>query len=468
MKPFEFMEAMTDIRSDFLAEALDCRAFPEAADAPKMTEEEPAVTHPMRSRILAVLSAAACIGLIAGGVGLIYRLKNSGPVRNPAETTAESGTETTAPATDDSESRTTQDTQERVSTAPNGGTTAGQQTQDGTADSGTTAGQSERQTGTTGNTKPVSGTVTTAATTVRGTASTVSSTEKDKGIRGADPGQVIQQLEDGIAAGFEWLYDKEEWNGQIGCDVTYQSYGVAFLCDDIEKLKTGSIGKYPVFWSDGAWSEYGGTALVSDYEHPRGIRSGDCMVQPLSGFLKRFSANTPDSGLGTDVLFNFRREQQTVYSVLDDYSEYGMPVYMASVSTPLMNTRTGGRAMDYSELVRAISADDALTLLGSVFGVERRYGFIEDWDADLEIVFRQDDYQPDPAVFAEYGRLYSLCLDGRTYWRLCVDGMESTGTQLPTQTQNREWYAKLHRICEALQKKFPQIQSVTPSLLYFD
>lgn len=199
MKPSEFMDAMTDIRSDFLAEALDGSAFPEAADAPEMTEEEPAVLHPMRSRILAVLSAAACIGLIAGSAGLIHRLKQSGPVRNPAETTAESGTETTTAATDDSTSLTAQTTAARVSVIDDG-TTAGRQTQDSTADSGTTAGQSERQTGTTGNTKPVSGTVTTAATTVRGTASTVSSTEKDKGIRGADPGQVIQQLEDGVAA----------------------------------------------------------------------------------------------------------------------------------------------------------------------------------------------------------------------------------------------------------------------------
>ena len=466
MKPSEFMDAMTDIRSDFLAEALDGSAFPEAADATEMTEEEPAVLHPMRSRILAVLSAAACIGLIAGSAGLIHRLKQSGPVRNPAETTAESGTETTTAASDDSTSLTAQTTASRVSVIDDG-TTAGRQTQDSTADSGTTAGQSERQTGTAGNTKPVSGTVTTAATTVRGTASTVSSTEKDKGIRGADPGQVIQQLEDGIAAGFEWLYDKEEWNGQIGCDVTYQSYGVAFLCDDIEKLKNGSIGKYPVFWSEGAWSEYGGTALASDDAHPRGIRSGDCMVQPLSGFLKRFSANPPDSGLGSDVESSFALSEQTAFSVLDDYSQYGKTVYMASVSTPLMTTKTGGRAMDYSALVRAIAADDALTLLGPVFGVERGYGFIEDEFCDLEIAFRQDDYQPDPADFAEYGRLYSFCLDGRTCWRLLVDGMEPTGTQIPTKEQYFAWYAKLHRICEALQKKFPQIQSVKPLLEYF-
>ncbi|MBR5405734.1 MAG: hypothetical protein IK107_05515 [Oscillospiraceae bacterium] len=192
MKPFEFMEAMTDIRSDFLAEALDCRAFPEAADAPKMTEEEPAVTHPMRSRILAVLSAAACIGLIAGGVGLIYRLKNSGPVRNPAETTAESGTETTAPATDDSESRTTQDTQERVSTAPNGGTTAGQQTQDGTADS------QQQGSGTAGTQQTPGGTATTLTTAVRGTESSVSSRSGEG--TGAESGQVKQELKNGIAA----------------------------------------------------------------------------------------------------------------------------------------------------------------------------------------------------------------------------------------------------------------------------
>ena len=459
MKSTELMEAMTDIRSGFLAEALTDEGTGETPFAPEQT-----VHTPKRSPAAAVIAAAACVALAAGSVALIYKLKGTEPAVVPADSTTAASADTTAESTE-----TTAVRQNRISEEESS-TTAGTQERDGTAERKTTAETAEttgtEQSRTTSGTTKSSRTAA-SKTTGQTAVSTTETQETKSSIRGADPDAVIRQLKTGIADDFEWGYDRDP--PEAGCDVHYQSYGVAFLCSDIAKLKTGSIGQYPVFWSDGAWSEYGGTALASDGEKPRGIKSGDCMVQPLSGFLGRFSGDTLTGGLGTDVEFSFRREQQTVFSVLNDYAQYGQTVYMASVSTPLTDTAEGGKAMDYSALIRAIDADDSLTLLGLVYGVERGYGFIEDWAVDLTIRFRQDGYEPDAALFAEYGRFRKSPYT-ENLWILTVDGAEPHSAQLTPEEQNeqyREYYKKLHRICEELQKACPQIKSVKPDLLYF-
>ena len=464
MKDTELMEAMTDIRSSFLAEALAGEEIGEAAFTP---EETGSVKK--RSWLMTALTAAACVGLAVGSVALIVKLKGAAPATVPAATTASESTEIEPDTTPDStettvseegrvseaESRTTAGTQETVSTAQH-------ETAEGTRD--TVSTEKSRTTAGTAQSSRTQASKTTAQTAV----STTETQGTESGIRGADPDAVIRQLKTGIADDFEWREDRNP--PEIGCDVHYQSYGVAFLCSDIAKLKTGSIGQYPVFWSDGAWSEYGGTELYSDKFKPRGIRSGDCMVQPLSGFLGRFNGDAfTGGGLGTDVEFSFRREQETEFSVLDDYAQYGQTVWMASVSTPLIDTAEGGKAMDYSALIRAIDTDDSLTLLGLVYGVERGYGFLEDWEVDLEIRFRQDGYEPDAALFAEYGRFQKNPFTDNL-WVLTVDGIELSSTQLTPEERNeqyREYYKKLHRICEELQKACPQIKSVKPSLLYY-
>ena len=94
---------------------------------------------------------------------------------------------------------------------------------------------------------------------------------------------------------------------------------------------------------------------------------------------------------------------------------------------------------------------------------------MEDWSTDLEIRFRQDGYEPDAALFAGYGRFRKSPYDEKL-WCLAVDGPDADSTQLTPEERfdlDREYFKKLHRICEELQKACPQIKSVKPILLYY-
>ncbi len=220
--------------------------------------------------------------------------------------------------------------------------------------------------------------------------------------RGADPEQLIQELKTGIAPGFLWD-DGSKFHAP--CDVWYQTYGVAFLCDDIEALKKNGIGSAPVNWSDGAWTLYGSNG----YGYLAGATEQSCLVQPMTGFLQRYGDNPEFGGaLGNDLPFSFTREQEiSVYRVLNDYASAGKTVYIASAGTwdQAKVTAYGGGAWhdnsgkycDYSDMIRALADDPSVTLLGLVNCEERVRGGVT--DDGIRVYFRPSTH-PDISDFA--------------------------------------------------------------------
>ncbi len=255
-------------------------------------------------------------------------------------------------------------------------------------------------------------TVTTAKTTER-QASSQSETTKSL-IEAADPDALIKELKKGYAPGFCWDdgTDAHRW-----CDIGYQTYGVAFLCDDIEKLKAKGIGAAPVNWSEGAWTYWGGNG----YGFVEGATAESCLVQPIEGFIKRYG--TFDA-LGSDLPFSIAAEHIMQYRVVHDYQETGQTVYMASAGQvtyarenangwlySAQSTSYGGisgysycgKYSDYTEMIQALADDPSVTLLGLVNGEERGYGsylYKSQPYCDIQIVFRRGAIDYDLADFS--------------------------------------------------------------------
>ena len=195
----------------------------------------------------------------------------------------------------------------------------------------------------------------------------------------ADPDQVIQQLKTGYLHGFDWdaqrVYASNKVVPHQVCEIDYVPYGVAFLCrdSDLEALKTGSIGQYPVNWSEGAWTDAGGSGIG----YVNGASADNCLVQPVSGFVYQYGGDNATEMSGTGHSFSFRYDQQTQCRVMNDFSEFaqdGWTVCMASAEAEICATPSGSAYRDYSALIGALAAKPETVLLGIVYGEELSFG----------------------------------------------------------------------------------------------
>ena len=407
MNSFELMHALSGASEEFVEEALS---------EPLNNEEQP-VTGVQFSEgsgesentphrlLLTVLSVAACLTIAAGLGAVIWRLNrpNIAPEisANTSQTEpADSGLDGDTPTGEPSDVTGHTETQ----------TTVSAQTETA-ASTETTAGAAETESRTNPRTAAVSTSAVTTMQTAARTTATVSQgtravtsrsdtapetvTTTVQRIQQADPAAVIAQLRAGYAHEFDW---------QGPCEIDYVPYGVAFLCrdSDLPALKTGSIGQYPVNWSDGAWTDFGGSGCrVLEAAPVDGATADNCLVQPVSGFAQKYG----QMNAGHSFTFHYRDE--VMCSVKDDYSEFaqdGWTVCMASVEAALCLTPDGMIYRDDSALIEALAEKPETVLLGIVYGEEHVY-------ADIfpgELLLHIPGDAPDPAAFAAYGLLYSL------------------------------------------------------------
>ena len=241
----------------------------------------------------------------------------------------------------------------------------------------------------------------------------------------ADPEAVIQQLRTGYLHGFNWdaqrVYASNKVVPHQVCEIDYVPYGVAFLCrdSDLEALKTGSIGQYPVNWSEGAWTDAGGSGIG----YVNGASADNCLVQPVSGFVYQYGGDNATEMSGTGHSFSFRYDQQTQCRVMNDFSEFardGWTVCMASVQAPICCTPGGAVYRDYTELIRALAEKPETVLLDIVYGEECSFGLPEPIiDEIYEFYVHIPDGAAVPEALSAYGTVDEMSgIPGDSYWLL--------------------------------------------------
>lgn len=440
--------------------------------------EEPRRNHQI---LLTVISMAACVAVVTGFVFLMHHLnsaRRSGEesgLLSAVVTETQTGREQAEQTT--TETKTTSEVLHMTETEPL--TTDSRVSENPGTTMGTTA---DTTTQTTAKTTPETTKHTTAKTTEQ-------TTEPEKPAKkGADPEALIQELKTGHAPDFCWDDGTEEHNY---CDIWYQTYGVAFLCDDIEALKKNGIGGRAVNWSDGAWTDYGGNG----YGFIAGATQDNCLVQPMTGFLGRYGDTIETFGpLGHDLEFTFAREQQMSFRVLNDYAQTGKTVYIASAGELKDTAYAGdlndvhpGKYCDCSDVIRALAEDDSVTLLGLVTAEERGYGYMEnDGNAGVIVYFKLgaepnlndytwlNDYLPprwnDVTQYAvtKANSELKFVLSFNTEQVCKIAGItKPNGKSLEDYSRfNQELDAAIRNICERL-NKMPDVQVARPFMEYY-
>ncbi len=262
----------------------------------------------------------------------------------------------------------------------------------------------------------------TTGTTQRTTESTVTTAQPPAQ---ADPEAVIQQLKTGYLHGFDWdaerVFRSGEAEAHLPCEIDCVPYGVAFLCrdSDLEALKAGMIGQYPVNWSEGAWTDAGGSGIG----YVNGASADNCLVQPVSGFVYQYGGDNAMEMSGTGHSFSFRYDQQTQCRVMNDFSGYareGWTVCMASVQAPICCTPGGAVYRDYTELIRALAEKPETVLLDIVYGEECSFGLPEPIiDEIYEFYVHIPDGAAVPGALSAYGTVDEMSgIPGDSYWLL--------------------------------------------------
>lgn len=478
MKQTDLMNALNAMPEEFVTEALSAPLADDAA--------EPLTREPQHRLWMTVLALAAGLAVAVGLGTVIYRLNGA---RGPVNTLAsQADTERAKPDTTETTASAAEDSKNQTETGKNQTETGKNQTEtDKTQTEQTSAEQTETVTEhaavTTLSTAAPTTEPTTAATsptkqstapTAQSETETTAETTREQLPQEADPDAVIAQLKKGIAPDF--VFDVQN-AGRPYYELDYVPYGVAFLCrdSDLETLKSGTLGSRPVNWSEGAWTLWGG----SGEDFLAGADADNCLVQPVSGFLKCYGVVDETATLpGFALPFSFRYQQQTGFSVPEDYSsraEPGWTVCMASASAKICFTPEGAVYRDYSELIRAIADDPATVLLGIVYGEERVYG-----DADeLEFLLHIPEGTPDPADFAEYGTLKPIQYewyweDHRAYdsahgWYHLTLSKEAVarwfGDSEAAGPGQREPAEEMQRLCSALEQ-IPSVRLAQPIMFY--
>ena len=205
-----------------------------------------------------------------------------------------------------------------------------------------------------------------------------------------DPDRLIAELKTGRKPSFSF---GDGTSQSPCCEFWFQTYGVAFLCDDIGKLKKEGIGGAAVNWSDGAWTEYGSNG----YGYVAGATKTNCLVQPLDGFLRRYGSQ---AALGKDLPATEIRKTRLKYRIVLGYEYAGQTVYMVSAGLA-SNAKTtvygggslvnnSGKYCDYEAVIRALAKEPSVTLLGLVTGREKAYGDLPELQGELAATVRFD------------------------------------------------------------------------------
>jgi hypothetical protein len=407
LMPARFADELFDGEGLDLAAADD---LPGAGAASSAAEERSTRTVWLPG-VMAVCGSAACVAVL---VGVMLALHNAapGPLQSAAETAAQT-TQSTADTIENTAAETTADTATGTAEPP--------QTADSARVTGTVIPE-------TGRTEPSA----TASETTAQTASAAETTATDiPDSRGADPEAVIEELKAGRQSVFRY---SEAVGGYIE---SWQTYGVAFLCGDPESLRTKQIGGHPVTLA-------AGTCTPSD-------DANACTVQRVSDFLRVYG----DSGMHprspvTDPAAELQRLKA-------ESERDGQTLCMASVGgTDLKFTQaSGGTAYDASEIIRAIAADSALTLVGLVWCEEDAVGELPFGEIRILVQF-EANCTPDPADYAEYGELEYFV----GHWEI-VTALENP----PADGDRTKIWQALANMCAKLEAR-PEIRSALPELNY--
>ena len=396
-----------------------------AAVDPKMAAEaEQPVKRKAPVFLRAALSlaavAAACAGIFFGmrwlgrQQGITYAPGYSDNIIESASTQTSTVTDETATTTEQTTASTacTSETVSQTATALTTTEAASRTQVTGSTAVQTTDTASTKQTTQT-TTKPTDHTTTTKRS--QTTAGTTQRTTESTTTTQADPEAVIQQLKTGYLHDFDWDATRErgeQVTTGLYCEVDCVPYGVAFLCrdSDLEALKSGKIGTYPVNWSEGAWTDTGGSGAGN----VKGATKDNCLVQPVSGFVCQYGGGNALEMHGTGHTFSFRYDQQTQCRVMNDYSAYaqdGWTVCMASVEAEFCATAAGSAYRDYTALIRALAAKPETVLLGIVYGEELSFGGTE---GIPELIVHVTGGQPALDALAAYGTVQEM--QDSTYW----------------------------------------------------
>ena len=285
----------------------------------------------------------------------------------------------------------------------------------------------------------------------------ITTTEQITQPSGADPEAVIAELKAGRPSVFNW-----DGAGGKCCVESWQTYGVAFLCENEAALTGASIGGHPVFLSEGAWSQYGGTPYYHDaawdtrIDSPSAIGANDCMVQRLADFEREYGkVLLADGGI---VHYRSTVSEAEARRLRLEYEAAGQTVYMAAIAGDGLKftQESGGTAYDYSEIIRAIAADDSMTLIGLIWCREDTYGTLNTDEMRIIVDFAPG-YVPDAADYAEYGVLQKFV----GHWEI-LTALEPDKVWDKPDTET--WRA-LREMCTALEAR-PEVVSAVPELDY--
>ena len=268
-----------------------------------------------------------------------------------------------------------------------------------------------------------------------------------------DPDRLIAELETGRRPYFSFGNGTSQ---SPCCDVWFQTYGVAFLCDDIDKLKKEGIGGKAVNWSDGAWTEFGSNG----YGYVAGATKTNCLVQPVNGFIRRYGSQ---AALGKDLPATEIRKNQLECSIVNGYEYAGQTVYMVSagLASNAKTTMYGGGSLvnnsgkycDYEAVIRALAKNPSVTLLGLVIGQETAYGELPELQGELAVTVRFDYGAPsDLSVLAGLNAYVSPLSHGGKY---PTDVTKAALTTVEGQVKGLHILLDIDKIVKARQIKRP-------------
>lgn len=375
--------------------------------------------------VLAICGSAVCVAVL---IGVMLALRNAAPetLQSGAETTTQT-TQTTASA-------------ETATTGTADTHTDPPQTADSavvTQSTGTVIPETRwtelrtTEPETTAPPESIPQTVTTTATTAADIPQRT----------GADPEAVIRELKAGRQTVFRCS------GSGAGYLAGWQNYGVAFLCDDPESLRGTQIGGHPVALTEGTWSQYGGTRAVDG--------ENGCTVQRVSDFLHVYGDSAPLSGIRPQ--YPETGSTAELERVLAQYEKDGQTLCMVSLGSANLKftQESGGTAFDHSEIIRAIAADSALTLVGLVWCEEGTAAELPFGEIRILVQF-EANCTPDPADYAEYGELEYFV----GHWEI-VTALENP----PADGDRTKIWQALANMCAKLEAR-PEIRTALPELNY--
>lgn len=287
------------------------------------------------------------------------------------------------------------------------------------------------------------------------------------------------------------------------CEVSYHAYGAAFLCRDEVLPKLSRIGNFRVFRSEGIWLQWPAPmetltwetagkfllyddALGSDRSFNRkeywslaevydgrqqaikdGILNRDdtpCIVQPMSGFLKRFG--DPDAYTEDLCSYNpakVERIRKNRYALVNDFRAYETPGWTLCMVSAKENYIYNYcyPSPDISDIIRALKENTDTVLLGVVFGESQDYVPLNLETQYIIRVLAEKGTALNPADFAEYGTLIETpALFPDTYELMLSEETVSGRKYTLTESGEKDYTDTYRTLCREIEQK-PGVYLVT-------